>query len=621
MPDDKEQWERTCTNGGGVLTSNNEAYHGTAVQQDLDALLNTVPAGVVVFDVATEGGRYFNRQALRLVNSLADPDQSLEALLEVLTFRRSDGREMSLSEFTLALIAGETVRDEEIVLTVPNGHRVTALVNSTPVPTVEGGVAVTLQDMTPLEDLARQRAEFVALVGQELRAPVTSIKGAAAAALRAVDMRGPDETTQLFHIINDQADRMLDLIRDLTDAAYLDTGDLLVSPQPSDVGMLVERARAAFLSTGGRNHVCVDLPSGLPWVMADFPRIVQVLGNLLSSAERHSPESVAIQVSAAVNDLEVAISVAAAGPEVPPAHLQYLFRKFGDPKDGGWLGQGPELGLAICQGVVEAHGGRIRAESDPHQGIRFTFTLPVEMAVHSPASSWRIRVLVVDANPEHLRKARRDLTDAGYAVTAVSEPGQALRLMAKQRPHLVLTSLVLPGVDADAFMQDLLEVADVPVLCLFDAGRDWDITQAFEMGVDDYLVRPYSSSELRARIQAALGRRVAARPTEPLGPYIRGALTIDFSRQLVTMDGQLLPLTSIEYRLLAELAVHAGSTLTHDHLLQRVWGWKNPGNPYVIRTHLMRLRRKLGEDGYNPVYIFAESGVGYRMVPPDEGPP
>ncbi len=617
MPDDKNQWERTCTNGGGGLNFNNEA----AVQQDLDALLNTIPVGVVVFDVATGGDRYFNRQALRLVNSLADPGQSLEALLEVLTFRRSDGREMSLSEFALALIAGETVCDEEIVLMVPNGHRVTALVNSTPAPTVEGGVAVTLQDMTPLDDLARQRAEFVALVGQELRAPVTSIKGSAAAALRAVDLRDPDETTQLFHIINDQADRMLDLICDLTDAAHLDTGDLSVFPQPSDVGLLVERARAVFLSTGGRNQVCLDLPHGLPRVMADYRRIVQVLGNLLSSAERYSPESAAIQVGAAAEDLEMTISVAAAGPEVPTAHLQHLFRKFGDQKDGGRLGQGPELDLAICRGVVEAHGGRIRAESGPHQGIRFIFTLPVEMAVYASASSWRVRVLVVDANPEHLRKVHRDLTDAGYAVTAVGEPGQALRLMAEQRPHLVLTSLVLPGVDADAFMQDLLEVADVPVLCLFDAGRDWDITQAFEMGADDYLVRPYSPSELRARIQAALGRRVAARPTEPLGPYIKGALTIDFSRQLATMDGQMLPLTSTEYNLLAELAVHAGSTLTHDYLLQRVWGWKNPGNPYVIRTHLMRLRRKLGENGNNPVYIFAEAGVGYRMVPPDERPP
>ena len=204
--------------------------------------------------------------------------------------------------------------------------------------------------------------------------------------------------------------------------------------------------------------------------MADFRRIVQVLGNLMSNAERRSPDSAAIRVGAAAEGLEVAISVAAAGSEVPPEHLQHLFRKFGDPKDGGRLGRGSGLGLAICRGVVEAHGGRIRAESGPNQGIRFTFTLPTEVAVHSPAPGRRARVLVVDANPAYLHQVRRDLTDAGYAVTAVGEPEQALCLMAEQRPHLVLTSLALPGVDVNEFIQALLGVADVPVLCLSERG-------------------------------------------------------------------------------------------------------------------------------------------------------
>ena len=601
------------------MSPSDKAYHGTEV-------LNTVPVGVVVFDVATARPRYFNQEARHIVDSLADPDQPLEALLEVLIFHRLDGRKISLSEFLSAqvLSAGEAVRAEEMVLQVPDGRQITTLINAIPVPDAEGGVAtivVTLQDMTPLEDLARQRSEFMTLVGRELGAPVTSIKGAAAAALRTVDMRDPGEALQLFHIIDDQVDRILDLISDLTDAARLAAGDLSMSPEPLDVGMLLEQARAAFLSTGDRNHVCLDLPPDLPRVMADFRRIVQVLGNLLSNAERRSPDSVAIRVGAAAEGLEVAIFVAAAGSEVPPEHLRRLFQKFGDPKDRGRLGGGTELGLAICRGVVEAHGGRIRAESGPNQDIRFTFTLPTEVVVHSPASSRRTRVLVVDANPVHLSQVRRDVTDAGCAVTTASEPEQALRLMAKQHFHLVLTSLVLPGVDAAAFVQSLLEVADGPVLCLSDVGRDQDIVKALEIGADDYLVRPYSPSELAIRMRSALGRRAAARPTKPPEPYIRGALTIDFARRLAKMDGQPLPLTTTEYSLLAELAAHAGSALTYDHLLKRVWGWRNPGNPYVVRTHLMRLRRKLGEDGHNPVYILAEPSVGYRMVLPDEGLP
>jgi DNA-binding response OmpR family regulator/signal transduction histidine kinase len=573
----------------------------------------------------------YNREARRIADSLSTPGQSLEALMGALTFRLSDGRETSLLEFPLAQAfgTGESVRAEEIVVQVPDGSRITTLVNATPVPAGEDGVAtvvVTVQDLTPVEDLTRQRAEFVALVSRELRAPAASIKGSAAAALRAVGARDPAEMIQFFHIINDQADHMLDLISNLTDAARIDAGDLPVFPEPSEVGALAEQTRDDFLSPGSHIRVHVDLPPDLPRVLADRRRIVQTLVTLLSNAERLSPEHAALRIGAAAEDLDVAISVAAAGPEVPPERLRHLFRKFGGPEDDeGRPDQraGAGLDLAICRGVVEAHGGRIWAESGPDRGIQFTFSLPTETAIQSPhrPTGRRRRVLVVDANPANLRQVRRDLTDAGYRVTAFGDPEQALHFMAEWRPHLVLMSLALPGVDVGEFVQALLAVADIPVLCLSDAGREQDIALAFEIGADDYLVRPYSPTELATRIQAALSRRAAALPAEPLEPYVRGALTIDFARRLVTMDGQALPLTATEYGLLAELATHAGSALTYDHLLQRVWGWNNPGNPYVVRTHLMRLRRKLGEDGHNPTYILAEPRVGYRMVPPDEGSP
>ena len=598
-----------------------------AARQDWNALIEIVPVGVVVFDVATGRPLSFNREALRMVEVLGAPGQSPEDLISVMTFQRSDGREISLVEFSMAeaLSTGETVRSEEIVLQVPDGRRATILVNATPIIPTEAGsgatMVVTFQDMTPLEDLTRQRASFLARVGQELRAPLTSIKGSAAAALRAADARDPAETAQFFRIIDDQADRMLDLIGDLTDAARIDAGALPVSPEPSEVGVLVEQARNAFLSTGGRNKVRRELPPDLPRVMADRRRLVQTMGNLMSNAERRSPESAAIRISAAVEDANVAISIAAAGPEVPLERLQHLFQRFDGPEAGPSQSMDAGLGLLICRGIVEAHGGRIWAESGPDQGIRFTFTLPVEVATHPPAPAGRPRVLAVDANPVNLRQVRRDLTQAGYAVTASGDPEQALRHMAEKRPHLVLMNLAQPGIDTREFVQAIFAIADVPVLFLSDYGGDQDIAQAFEMGADDYLVKPYAPTELAARVRVALSRRAASRQTELLEPYVRGDLAIDYAQRLVTLAGQAVPLTATEYSLLAELAAHAGTALTYDHLLQRVWGWNNPGNPYVVRTHLMRLRRKLGEDGRNPSYIFVEPRVGYRMAAPDEALP
>ena len=605
-------------------------------RSDLETLINTAPVGVIVFDAGTGAPLSFNRETRRIVDSLRNPDQSPEDLLEVLTFRRADGREISLAEFPLAqaLSSGETVRAEEIVIGVPDGRSVTTIINATPIPTEDGTVetvVVTLQDLTPLEELELQRAEFLAMVSHELRAPLTSIKGSAAAVLRTSSVLDAAEVQQFFRIIDGQADHMLDLIRDLMDAARIEAGTLSVALEPSDAAVLVDRARNTFLSGGGRSNIRIDLPPDLPRVTADRRRIVQVLGNLLSNAARHSPEASAIRLSAALEGVHVAFSVADDGVGISSERLPYLFRKFtrleADDRGDGGLGAG--LGLAICRGIVEAHGGRIRAESDgPGLGARFTFTLPaVEETATVPRTPAlrsgfqgreRVRVLAVDDDPQALRYVRDALSEAGYGVAVTSDPEEALRLMAEDRPHLVLLDLVLPDTDGIELMRDILNIANVPVIFLSGYGRDQVIARAFDMGAEDYLVKPFSPTELVARIQAALRRRATPERMEPSEPYVRGELTIDYAGRRVTVAGQPVQLTATEYNLLAELSVNAGRVLTYEHLLRRVWGVNNSGSPRVIATHLMRLRRKLGEDADNPRYIFAEPRVGYRMGSADE---
>ena len=142
----------------------------------LETLVNTTPVGVLVFDARTGAPVSLNREARRIVNDLCAPGGSAEQLLEVLTFRRADGREVSLEEFPLAqaLSTGETVRAEEIVLQAPDGRSVTTLINATSIRSEEGEVEsaiVTMQDMTPMEELERLRAEFLGMVSHELRTP------------------------------------------------------------------------------------------------------------------------------------------------------------------------------------------------------------------------------------------------------------------------------------------------------------------------------------------------------------------------------------------------------------------------------------------------------------------
>ena len=248
---------------------------------DLETLIDTSPVGVVVFDARTGVSVSFNREARRILGDLVSPGGDVEQLLESVTFRRADGREISLDEFPLAqvLSTSETVRAEEIVIQVPDGRSVTTLVNATPIRSEEGGVesvVVTLQDMTPLEELERQRAEFLGMVSHELRTPLTSIRGSASTLLDSSSDLRPAEMRQFLRIILEQADHMRELIGDLLDMAHIETGTLPVTPEPAEIASLVDQARNTFLSAGGRDHLDIDLPADLPLVMADRRRVVQV---------------------------------------------------------------------------------------------------------------------------------------------------------------------------------------------------------------------------------------------------------------------------------------------------------------------------------------------------------
>ena len=597
----------------------------------LETLIDTSPVGVVVFNAGTGVPVSLNREGRRLVDGLTDPGQTAEQLLDVLTFRRADGREISLREFPLAeaLSTGETVRAEEIVIGVPDGRSVSVLLNASAIRSEEGqveSVVVTLQDMTALEELDRLRAEFLGMVSHELRAPLTSIKGSAATVLGSSADLDPAVVRQFFRIIEDQADHMHDLVADLLDVARIETGTLPVTPEPAEVAVLVDRARSTFTSAGGRNNLAIDIPPDLPLVMADRRRIVQVVGNLLSNAAKHSSESSVITVTVVREDVHVAVSVADEGRGIPSERLPYLFRKFtrtdGDDLGSGVAGSG--LGLAICKGIVEAHGGRIWAESEgPGMGARFTFTIPtVEEAGSGTAVSTsaarravagpgeRVRVLAVDDDPQALRYVRDALASAGYTPVVTGDPEEALRLVGEEKPDLVLLDLMLPGADGIELMKDILGAGDVPVIFLSAYGRDELIARAFDMGAVDYVVKPFSPTELAARIRAALRKRAASEPSEP---YVLGDLTIDYAERRVTLAGRPLPLIAMEYRLLAELSANAGRLLTYEHLLERVWGEKSSGDVRPMRTIVSKLRRKLGDDADNPTYIFTEPRVGYRM--------
>ena len=224
----------------------------------------------------------------------------------------------------------------------------------------------------------------------------------------------------------------------------------------------------------------------------------------------------------------------------------------------------------------------------------------------------------MDDDPQTLRYVRDALTNAGYAPIVTGDPQEATSLVRANDPGLVLLDLMLPGTDGMELMKEIREVSDVPVIFLSVNGQEEIIARAFEMGADDYVVKPFSPTELVARIKAALRKREAPEWAEPSEPYVFGELTIDYAERRATLAGRPVQLTAIEYGLLFELSANAGRVMTYDRLLRRVWGLRGSGDSRRVRTAAKQLRRKLGDDANNPTYILNEPRVGYRMEKGEE---
>ena len=638
-PEDEETLVMFASQAALTVSNARRFRDEQQVRADLEALVNTSPVGILIFDAKTGDLVSLNQETRRIVRGLHVPGHTLPELLSVMTFRRLDGREISPDELPTAraIRTGETVRAEELVIHLPDGQAVTTVINATPVRSAEGevvSVIATMQDMTPLEDLERLRAEFLGMVSHELRMPLTTIKGSAASALSSTSPFNPAEAYQFFRIIDEQADHMRSLINDLLDVTRIEAGTLSITPETSGVASLVDQARAAFLGGGAKNNIEIDLPADLPPVAADRQRVVQVLVNLLSSASKYSPASSTIMVTASQQDSHVAVSVADEGRGVSAEELPRLFRKFSriNGADGKTEVGGEGLGLSVCKGIVEAHGGRIWAVSDgPGLGTRFTFTIPVVeedaidaadgpdelAALPMEAARQRTRILAVDDDPQILWYVRHTLSEAGYATIVTGDPEQVERLVEVEKPHLILLDLALPGTNGFELMKRIADMTDAPVMFLSGHAADQDISRGLEMGAADYVVKPFSPTELVARIKAALRKGAASDRTEPREPYVLGDLKINYAERLVTVSGRSVHLSATEYTLLFELSVNAGRVLTHDQLRRRVWEQDYPEGSQLLRTYVTYLRSKLGDDARSPTYIFTEPRVGYRMAKPD----
>ena len=617
---------------------------------DFGTLLETCTVGISVYDIRLGEITFANQETRRMIGSLGLADDELDNIFFALKFTRPDGRELTFEDLpgTRVLQTGETVIAEEIIVHRADGTTLPTLINCSPIFSATGEMVAALtvmQDMTLLRGPEPKRAEFLEMVSEELRTPLISIKGSAAALRSINEPTAPTEEVQLLRIIDEQADLMRSQINSLIELAQIETGTLPLVAEPTDLARLIEQSREEYL----REHVAIaiqlDIPDGLPGVLADTHRIGKVLHNFIRQAARHLDETSPVVVSAAVDNIHVAISVSAQGSSAAPDRVSLPVNTHQNPQlhkmmtqaysKAATLASGGEgLAMAYCRGVVEAHGGRINTDIFTAEGaMSLTFTLPSVdevpepeiLAADTPATGVmtmpapleKTQILVSIEDRRLMRAVREVLLDSGYAAVTTPDLDEIEELAASGKPKLII--LDIAGREEASFrtLRGAGNPHNLPAIVLCERDDEDYVVRAFERGADGYMVKPFSPTELIARIRATLRRLSAGGDTTAGRTFETGDVRINFEDRTVSVSGKLVTFTATEYKLLEELANGAGRVFTQDMLLQRVWGPEYAGESQLLRSYIKSLRQKLGDNARKPTYIFTEHGIGYRMARSD----
>ncbi len=223
----------------------------------------------------------------------------------------------------------------------------------------------------------------------------------------------------------------------------------------------------------------------------------------------------------------------------------------------------------------------------------------------------RQRILVIDDEPQIRRALRTALSGHGYDVDTAGDAEAGIASHASSPYDLLVVDLMLPDRNGLFVIEEVHKWSSTPIIVLSARGEESMKVRALDLGADDYLTKPFGLDELSARVRALLRRNHG--PGERLALFEVGDLRVDLARHVVTRAGSEIHLTPTEFDLLAALAQHPGSVLTHRQLLQRVWGSYASENTQQLRVYINYLRRKLESDPANPALIVTEPGIGYRL--------
>lgn len=225
------------------------------------------------------------------------------------------------------------------------------------------------------------------------------------------------------------------------------------------------------------------------------------------------------------------------------------------------------------------------------------------------------KILVVDDEPRYVRLMEANLITEGFDVLKTYDGQSAVELVADKQPDLVLLDVMMPGLNGFGACERIREFSSVPIIMVTAKGEEQDRVHGLDVGADDYIVKPFSATELLARVRAVLRRAQVSGSSFQQSIFSHANLRIDLARAEVFKEDKMIFLSATEYRLLLQFVHNQGNILTSEDLLVNVWGPEYREDKEILWVSISRLRQKLEDDPRNPLHIVTRSGMGYTMPP------
>jgi len=224
-------------------------------------------------------------------------------------------------------------------------------------------------------------------------------------------------------------------------------------------------------------------------------------------------------------------------------------------------------------------------------------------------------ILIVDDEPRYLRLMEANLITEGFQVIKATNGQEAVDQVVERHPDLVLLDVMMPVLDGFGALERIREFSNVPIIIVTARGSENDRVRGLDLGADDYIVKPFSATELLARVRAVMRRAITSGSAFEQSTFSHGNLRIDLARAEVFKDERIVYLSATEFRLLLQFAHNIGGVLTSEQLLSDVWGPEYRDDKEILWVSISRLRQKLENDPKNPIHIVTRSGLGYTMPP------